>query len=97
MITAWLKQQAAKIAAVLAATGVALIMWLKLSLHRAQSDRDRHKANAEALEAVRTAEGKIRGAIHEARTEAQTEASRQNDDRAAGRRPDTFGDSRLRK
>jgi hypothetical protein len=93
----WFKAKAAQLATLLAGIGVALIMWLKLSLNRAQSDRDRHKANAEALEAVRTAEGKIREAIHEARTEAQTEASRQNDDRAAGRRPDTFGDSRLRK
>jgi hypothetical protein len=93
----WFKAKAAQLATLLAGIGVALIMWLKLSLNRAQSDRDRHKANAEALDAVRTAEGKIREAIHEARTEAQTEASRQNDDRAAGRRPDTFGDSRLRK
>jgi len=93
----WFKAKAAQLATLLAGIGVALIMWLKLSLNRAQSDRDRHKANADALDAVRTAEGKIREAIHEARTEAQTEASRQNDDRAAGRRPNTFGDSRLRK
>lgn len=95
-VTAWAKRQAAKIAAVLAAIGLSAFMWLKISLQRARADRDRHKANAEALDEQNKLQERVRQAQHDARTEATDEAKRQADHRNAGSRPDTFGDSRLR-
>ena len=95
-VTSWFKRQAAKVAAVLAAVGLAAFMWLKISLERARSDRDHHKANAEALNEINETLNRVRQAQHDARTEATQEAKRQADHRNAGSRPDTFGDSRLR-
>ena len=75
---------------------IAALMWSRIALERAKADRDHHKANADALNAINETLDKVRQATHEARTEATQEAKRQAEYRNAGSRPDTFGDSRLR-
>ena len=89
---AWLYKIGAGFVALL----VGALMWSRVMLERVKSDRDHHKANAEALDELNKLQERVRQATHDARTEATQEAKRQADHRIDGSRPDTFGDSRLR-